>query len=209
MEPTEVRGRWPHNRPHHQSQCSPLRDPCQAGPIRLGHQKVVRCEQHVEWRTSQHLVMLDSIRCVCGINMGMWAKLWPRAALESATKPACTHERHSKRIQKRNLCAIDLLPLRCAPAVLHHLQPRRPPPQLRRPVWEHGGRRGDQEGRGGALPLHQVTDQRDHLQRLAQPHLVREDAVEAVLRQAHHPLQALRVGDEALARTGDGAGGVC
>ncbi|KAG5458152.1 MAG: hypothetical protein BJ554DRAFT_1687 [Olpidium bornovanus] len=43
------------------------------------------------------------------------------------------------------------------------------------------------------LDLHQVCDQRDGLDGLAESHLVGQDAVQAVVVQRHHPLQALEL----------------
>jgi hypothetical protein len=63
-----------------------------------------------------------------------------------------------------NLRGVDLVPLQPRPLVLDHCQPGRPPRQLGGPVGQDGGRRGDEEGGGGArLGLNHVADHGDDL----------------------------------------------
>ena len=48
----------------------------------------------------------------------------------------------------------------------------------------------DEEGPVDTLVLHEVRDERDGLDGLAQAHLVSQDAVQVVVVQGHQPLQA-------------------
>lgn len=52
-------------------------------------------------------------------------------------------------------------------------------------------RHDDEEGPVDALVLHEVSDERNGLDSLPQPHLVSQDAVQVVVIQGHQPLQAL------------------
>ena len=79
---------------------------------------------------------------------------------------------------------------------------------LELPVGEHRERHDDHEGARDVLRLHQVGDERDGLDRLAQPHLVGEDAVEVVVVQRDHPAQPLQAeGEEERWEEASGGGG--
>jgi len=59
------------------------------------------------------------------------------------------------------------------------------------PVGERGERHDDEVGPVDLLLLHQVGDQRDGLDGLAQAHLVGQDAVQVVVVEGDEPLEAL------------------
>lgn len=52
-------------------------------------------------------------------------------------------------------------------------------------------RHDDEERPIDALVLHEVCDERDGLDRLPQPHLISQDAIQVVVIQGHQPLQTL------------------
>lgn len=79
-------------------------------------------------------------------------------------------------------------------ASVHHLNDGgRPPVELEHPVREGRQRHDDQERTVHALLLHQVGDQSDSLNRLAETHLVGENAVQVVVVQRHEPLEAFEL----------------
>ena len=84
------------------------------------------------------------------------------------------------------LVAVAVVQNRLAPRLLL----RQPPRKLVPPVGEHRLRRDDEERALVVLALHEIREERDGLDRLPEPHLVREDAVEVVDVERHHPLQA-------------------
>ena len=82
------------------------------------------------------------------------------------------------------------LPLVLVAVEVQHLEARRPVLELAHPVGEGRLWREDEEGAGELLDLTQPAEQRDSLKRLAQAHLVGEDAVDAVLVQVGEPVEA-------------------
>eukprot|EP00968_Pinguiococcus_pyrenoidosus_P021741 scaffold2908_cov257-Pinguiococcus_pyrenoidosus.AAC.2 len=74
-----------------------------------------------------------------------------------------------------------------------HAKRRTPPRELVHPVAEGGLGDQDDVRASDVLVLHHVAQDADRLQRLAESHLVRQDAVDAVLVQANHPVQALKL----------------
>ena len=93
----------------------------------------------------------------------------------------------------RHLLALDLLAHTRRALVDHHPDVRGPLDELVGPVGQRGERHHDQERAIILLHLHDVGDQRDRLDGLAQAHLVGQDAVEVVVVQGDHPLQALQL----------------
>mmetsp|Transcript_8403 Transcript_8403/g.31623 ORF Transcript_8403/g.31623 Transcript_8403/m.31623 type:complete len:278 (-) Transcript_8403:245-1078(-) len=87
----------------------------------------------------------------------------------------------------------DALPLRLAPQQLERPDLGAPARELAHPVAAHG-LRNDHDVRAGVLPrFAQVGEEADRLQRLPQTHFVRQDAVDAVVVQADHPVQPLQL----------------
>jgi len=58
-------------------------------------------------------------------------------------------------------------------------------------AWDSRERHDDEEGPVDALVLHEVRDEGDGLDGLAQAHLIGQDAVQVVVVQRHQPLQTL------------------
>mmetsp|Transcript_47611 Transcript_47611/g.79829 ORF Transcript_47611/g.79829 Transcript_47611/m.79829 type:complete len:768 (+) Transcript_47611:2909-5212(+) len=84
-------------------------------------------------------------------------------------------------------------PLLFAPVELEHRQVWAPLLHLFAPVHADGQRAHDQVRPGDAAGLLEVPEQRDGLERLAQPHLVRQDPVEAAVEQVDEPVHALNL----------------
>ena len=82
---------------------------------------------------------------------------------------------------------------RGAAAHLERAERRAPLGELAVPVGEGRLRDDDQVGARHAAALLQVAEQRDRLQRLPEPHLVGEDAVDPVLVQLDQPVEALEL----------------
>ena len=76
---------------------------------------------------------------------------------------------------------------------LERAERRAPLGELAVPVGEGRLRDDDQVGARDAAALLQVAEQRDRLQRLPEPHLVGEDAVDPVLVQLDQPVEALEL----------------
>jgi hypothetical protein len=80
-------------------------------------------------------------------------------------------------------------PLRARRIHDRRFQTRREPRGLRSPGGQHG-RRCDDEERPRLAGLPRVRDERQHLDRLAETHVVREDAAEPVLPEEREPVEA-------------------
>ena len=83
------------------------------------------------------------------------------------------------------------LPLLDGAVVRQHLQRGRPPPELRLPVQDGGGGHHHQVRPPHTPARRQVRQQADRLDRLAQPHLVCQDAVQPAVVHGHQPVQAV------------------
>ena len=77
------------------------------------------------------------------------------------------------------------------PGDRHHGQVRREPGRFGGPVGHHAGRGDDQERRKIRVSLPGLADERQGLERLAQAHVVGEDAAELVLPQEGQPAEAV------------------
>mmetsp|Transcript_3339 Transcript_3339/g.11042 ORF Transcript_3339/g.11042 Transcript_3339/m.11042 type:complete len:317 (-) Transcript_3339:300-1250(-) len=100
---------------------------------------------------------------------------------------------HVERTRLLQMLALALRTRRLVSAELDRAQRRAPPPQLAVPVGEHRFWDDDQVRPRDAARLLEVCQERDGLQRLAQPHLVGEDAVEPVVVAHRQPAQPVQL----------------
>ena len=92
-------------------------------------------------------------------------------------------------LELKHLLREDLGAFLSSADVIHRLHALEPRLDLRLPVDDDGVGDDDEVRAVVLLALPQVGDQRAHLHGLPQAHLVRQDAVEAVVVQGDHPLQ--------------------
>jgi hypothetical protein len=96
------------------------------------------------------------------------------------------------------------VPLLAGAVELDGLDDGAPAPELGQPVVQRGLGHDHHVGARDAAELAQVGQQRDGLQRLAQPHLVGQDAVDPVVVQVDEPVEALQLVLAHLAVRDDG-----
>ena len=151
-------------------------------------QPEVRVEQAHD-RRELRLLVLDAVRLVD--DQILPHKLLNRSLL--LQDGLIGGEAHVEGIRRLEVLLAQRLAALAVALQLEDLERRAPTRALVRPVRKRRLGRDDQVRAGDLARLLEVTQERDGLQRLAKPHLIRKDPVDPLLVQLDQPVQALEL----------------